>query len=284
MNIVFLVFGDKFEYHLQTYFSILSVLAVKKEDEEIVVYSDRPQLYARLTDYVEIVPLDEATLKTWINDSGYVFRAKIKAIEHCALHHPDEPVLFLDGDTIMRHDFSGLRALLEKGIGVMYVDEGHPSRMKGPSLRMWKAMKGEVIDGVLVDEKQHVWNSGVLGIPASLTHKIIPLAVRVCDVILSKHTRCFIAEQYAFAIAMTEYCPLHAATDWVWHYWGNKEEWLALADKFVMESYMKNESVDQEIARIRLMDFSSIPVYVKKSTTRRRLTNFIAKLFPDKRG
>ena len=97
MNIVFLVFGDTLAYHMQTYFALLTVLRHKRGADSVVVYTDMPQYYNRLEGRISLHTLDKETLDSWINGTGYIFRAKIKAIEDCAARHGGSHILFLDG-------------------------------------------------------------------------------------------------------------------------------------------------------------------------------------------
>ena len=133
MNFVFLVFGSTLSYHQQTYFAILTVLRHKRLGDTVIVYTDAPQYYARLGGTVDVVALDKHTIDSWIDGTGYIFRAKIKAIEDCVSRR-DGHLLFMDSDTVLYGNIDDMEHLLVRGIGIMYVDEGHPSAMKGASL------------------------------------------------------------------------------------------------------------------------------------------------------
>lgn len=283
MNIVYLAFGPRIVYHLQTYFSLLSFLRFKRDTDHITVYTDNPQYYRRLEDYVSIAVIDHKILEEWINGTGYIFRAKIKAIEDCAVKYPGQHLLFMDGDTVLFKDgLEKMESLMTAGKGLMYTDEGHPSKMAGASLRMWKAMKGEQIGDCVVSLKHNVWNSGVIGIPADKLLPVIRLALQACDRILEKKVRCFTAEQYAFSIAMQEYGTVKAATPWVLHYWGNKDEWHRRINEFMITSYLSGAGVEQDILALGDFPFEDIKLYVRKSNTKRRLTGLIDKLFPER--
>lgn len=283
MNIVYLAFGSNIIYHLQTYFSLISLLRFKRNTDYITVYTDKPQCYKRLESYVNLSVLDRKTLNEWINGTGYIFRAKIKAIEDSAARYPTQHLLFMDGDTVLsRNGLKDMQAVLDEGKGLMYTDEGHPSHMAGASLRMWKAMKGVQIEDCVVSLKHNDWNSGVIGIPAKQLTPVIRLALAACDIILAKKVRCFTAEQYAFSIAMQEKTKVQAATPWVLHYWGNKEEWHKYINEFMITSYLSGASVEQDISSLKDFPFEKIRLYVRKSNTKRRLLRLVDKLFPDR--
>lgn len=280
MRILYLVFGENMAYHQQTYFSILSVLRYRRKEDVITVYTDNPSYYKRLNGKVNIASFNRAALEEWQNDTGYIYRAKIKAIEDCARQNQDDNLLFLDGDTVMLNDgLTEMDKMMDEGKGLMYVDEGHPSQMKGGSLRMWNGIKGNVFQGCTVSMRHNVWNSGVIGIPRKRGKKVTGLALEICDAILAKKLKCFTAEQYAFSIAMQECCNVVAATKWIAHYWGNKSQWLQLSGELMLRSFMSDKSIDQELEDLDAFPFAEIPVYVKKSNTRRRLIKIINKIY-----
>ena len=281
MNIVLLVFGNDIKYHIQTYFCILTILKHCSKDSVISLYTDCPEYYVRLNNLIDIIPLDKNKLNLWINDTGYIFRAKIKAIQDSALRNPDKHLLFLDCDTVIYKSLQGILHLLDKGCGVMCNDEGHPSKMKGASLTMWKNLAGERIQNCTVSLKHNVWNSGVIGIPKDKLTDVIGLALEACDFILDKQTGCFTAEQYAFSIAMQENTEVYSAQEWVIHYWGNKYGWTQVAANMLNNSFLKNRTVEEEIQDLDGIDFMSIPYRVKKHLMNKRLCKLVNKIIPD---
>lgn len=282
MNIVFLVFGTNISYHLQTYFAIISVLKWKRPDDTVTLYTDNRELYIRLQGHIAIEFLEKSKLDEWIDNTGYIFRAKIKAIEDSAEKHPGKNLLFLDGDTFVRGRFDEIDTAMNQHNAIMHTDEGHPSKMRGASLRMWKAVKGARFGDFAIGGQHNVWNSGVIGIPKDKLGEVIPLALQVCDHILRQNVACFTAEQYAFAVAMQQRCTVIPATEWVAHYWGNKEQWHEIATGFFMRSYMQGRTVDEEIEAFAALNLADVPLSIRKPNTQRRLVKLVKKLFPDK--
>lgn len=283
MNVILLAFGDKIQYHTQTNFCILSVLQQCTESDIISIYTDRPKFYSRLKERIEVVALDKSTLDKWVNGTGYIYRVKIKAIEDSARRHPDEHLLFLDCDTVCVHSLEKIKQLMDEGNGVMCFDEGHPSKMKGPSRRMWNALANHTINTCTISLKHNVWNSGVIGIPQSKLTEVISLAVNVCDYILQANVRCFTAEQYAFSVAMQEYCKVFDSTKWICHYWGNKEGWTNFIHQFFLKSYMQGDSMLQDIHECAAKNLcNELPNHIKVSNTKRRFKNLLDWMFLDK--
>lgn len=284
MNIVLLVFGTDLKYHIETNFCLLTIIANINKSDTITVYTDHPEYYARIAKYIDIVVLKQQTLESWINNSGYIFRAKIKAIEHSVQHHPNQDLLFLDCDTALYQPLNEIRNILNSGKGIMCNDEGHPSKMQGPSLRMWKALDGKTIAGCTFSAKHNVWNSGVIGIPQAKLSVVINLAIKVCDFILNTNVKCFTAEQYAFSVAMQENIEnMSSSQPWICHYWGNKNGWHKYIKHFFLTSFFTNRSIEDEIQAVaNNKDYCNLPIHVKVSNTKRRLIKLLNRLFPDR--
>ena len=82
MQLLYLVFGENVQNHLQANFSILTFLRQGPHFfKRIVVVTDAPAFYHHLQEVVTISPIDAATLLDWQGDYKFFWRAKIKAIE-----------------------------------------------------------------------------------------------------------------------------------------------------------------------------------------------------------
>lgn len=282
INIIFLSIGDKYEMHLQTYFAIITTLKYKGSNDFITVYTDHPEKYKRLKKHIKIKELSTRTISEWLNGTGYFFRAKIKAIEEAADSCPDNHLLFLDSDTFVFDRLDSIREMLDRKEGVMNVKEGHPLDIGGKHKKMYNAIKGKRIGNIEIGLKHEMWNSGVIGIPNEKLKAVIPLALQINDFITREYNKCFTIEQYAVSIAMSENMVLNASTKYIGHYWGNRELWLPYIGKMLATSFVTDTNVEQEIADIDPIPLREWPVYVKSSNTKRRLTNLLSKIFPNK--
>lgn len=283
MNILYLVFGQRISDHLQAHLSIRTFLQQAVEGVEIYVITTAPQFYTQFS-RINVIAITDETLREWEGPMHFFWRVKIKAIEYMAQHFPGRHLCYLDSDTFLTGSLAELKQQLDMGKGMMHLDEGHPMNMKTKSLRMWKRVAGHTYGGVTLGPRHDMWNAGVVAVPASQLNKVVSLALQLCDGMLADEAERVVIEQYSLSIALFEVTGLQPALPWIGHYWGNKDEWNALAQKFFLESYMTGRTFEQEIEALPSLHLENIPVYVKKSNTRRRLTNFIAKLFPDKRG
>ena len=282
MTILYLTFGESIEYHVQAYLSMLSFKKQATKDDRIVMVTTVPQYYRRARPWAEVVPLDNKTVEEWKGSSHYSFRVKTMALCSQAERHTDDHILFVDTDTVLCGSLESIRRTLDQGNALMYNDEGQPSRMKGPSLRMWHTLRGKTVAGVTLDGTHHMWNSGIIGIPRSLVGVIPQHTLQLLDAMLGAGVKCFNVEQYAMSVAMSEHASLKSADTQVAHYWGNKDQWEKHAYAVIARAYMEQLSVEEEIERLDIAQLKNIPIFVHKSNTGRRLKNLIGKLFADK--
>lgn len=282
MTIMYLTYGNKTEYHIQAYFSMLSFRKQLSEDDRIVMVTNCPQYYKKVASWVEVMPIDDKTVEEWKGKHHFVFRAKTMAMKHYIAAHPNEHLLFIDTDTFLYGRLDDIRERLDHGIGIMHKDEGHPSKMGGASLRMWKACGGKTWGGVTLDDRHNMWNSGVLGIPRQYAADVINMELGIIDDILDSGVDSFTIEQYATSVAMIEHGTLEEATPYVGHYWGNKEEWERIITTMLMRSYMQDGTPDDLLADIDDKLLRSAPIYIHKSDTAKRLRKLISRFFPDR--
>jgi len=281
MNILYLVFGNRISDHIQAHLSIRSFLRHVDDKDSIFVITNKPKFYERFKGVTPIGVTDK-TLREWEGSKHFFWRVKIKAIEYIAKKYPDQHLLYLDSDTVLTSGLSEIKNLLDKGKGLMHKDEGHPGKMKTKSLRMWKQVCGNTYGGVTIGEKHNMWNAGVVAIPAPKLQEVISLALTLCDGIVEENVERVVIEQWSLSIALYETTSLVPAEQWIAHYWGNKEQWLDVATKFFLESYMAGRTIEEDMKEIDNLPIKDLPIHIKKSNTQRRLVRFIKKIFPDK--
>lgn len=280
MNILYVVFGDKLDYHLQAYLSIRSFQKQLKGNDEIFVVTSRPEYYNHAS--VTILEVSDEEMEAWKGTYHFPLRIKIKAMELLASKYPNQDVLFVDSDTFLYGDINLLKQRLNNGNGIMHCREGHPSKMKGGSLKLWNTVKAHTYAGITIGEHHDMWNSGVVGIPKDLLDKVIATSLAICDGMLNDGGNCFILEQYAQSVCMNELTQLLPSNDCIGHYWGNKQEWESLSKEFLLRSYMKHGSLQEELDSITPQLLLSHPISIHKSSTAEKLCRLMMRLFPDK--
>ena len=146
MNILYIIFGEKMVYHVQAYLSILTFKKQLKADDHIFVITTHPEFYNNCG--VKTITVTNETIKEWKGEKDFFWRVKIKAIEYMALHYPNDHLMYLDTDTILYGSLNTLKTRLNEGCGMMHLNEGHPSKMKTKTLKMWKKIEGHTYGGI----------------------------------------------------------------------------------------------------------------------------------------
>lgn len=283
MNILYLVFGNNLDIHLQVEFSIITLLHELTDKDKIHVITTNPSFYNHLKEKINIITISEQTLKEWRGKHDFFWRCKIKAIEYIAQEYPDQDFMYLDGDTFLIDKLTPIKQKLEQGFGMMHLNEGHPKDMMTKSLRMWKTVKGHTYQGVTLSEKHDMWNAGVVAIPANKLTETVNLALAVCDGMLDDKAEPIVIEQYSLSIALYECTKLTEAKPWIGHYWGNKDEWNNYIHQFFLTSFTTNRNVDEEIkAAASNKDYCQIPIHMKVPNMKKKLRRLLNRIFPDK--
>ena len=282
MTILYLTFGEKTEFHVQAYLSMLSFRRQLTSDDRIVMVTTAPRLYHHMQDWAEVIPIDDQQIEAWQGDYHFFWRAKIKAIEYVSQMYPDDDILYLDCDTILFGDINALRQPLKDGCGLMDENEGHPSRMKTKTLRMWKTIAGRTYDGITLGAKHNMYRAGVVGIPHAKAQEVLTTALALCDGMLADGAERIVIEQYSLSVALFERVGLRETYPVIAHYWASKEYWIKAGMELMARVLLTKASPEEEMQMYEALDFSQLPIYVYKSNTARRLKGLVGKVFKDR--
>jgi hypothetical protein len=188
---------------------------------------------------------------------------KIKVLQMIAQKSPDKPMIYLDGDTYLYGSLDEIKARLKQGHGMMHLDEGCPGDMKQKSQMMWQTVNGRTYGGVTIGRQHHMWNAGVVAIPAELVVKVTNLALAVCDGMLGDGSEPVVVEQYALSIALYEsVAQMEEAKRWIGHYWHYKYYWSRYIAHFFVRSYRQGQGVEDELQRIRKTNLKRVHQWV----------------------
>jgi hypothetical protein len=206
-------------------FSALTLIAATTANTppwRLIVYTDRPELFARYGIECELPPLEQVGDSS---DGGkYLYRPKILALRHCAANYEGD-MLFLDGDTYFERAPDELFTALSEGRSIMHTKEYTLSETAGPELHHMlrtEDFESAVLRAAGTQRNLEMWNSGVIGIPSTSRHVIDPV-LEACDEIY----RCCglrVAEQLAWALALAQTTDVRRADDAVHHYWAAREQ------------------------------------------------------------
>lgn len=280
MNVVYLVFGSELKNHVQTYFSLLTFSKAQKINS-INVITDKPEFYKQVAPRVNIISITEAQINEWKGEYDFFWRIKIKAIELIADLYNGENILYLDSDTFLSADnLEEISELLAGGKSLMHLNEGRLCDLNTKTeKRMWNQTRNKTFGGVQINEQSCMWNAGVICIPGNKSKQLIELTLNICDDMLKANVTRRLIEQFSFSVSLSSATNLTAASNFIGHYWGNKQDWNIFATQFLLESYFQNSSFEKQVSDLREFDFSTIPVYVKESNTKKRIIKLLNRIF-----
>lgn len=272
MNIVYFVIGSSTVIHMQVGFSIRTFLAQTTEEDTIYVVTETPKLYENLPQ-VKTIPVSQEDIKIWRGKHDFFWRVKIKVLQQIAQQSPDKAMMYLDGDTYLHGSLLELKECLGKNCGLMHKDEGCPSEMKEKSLSMWQTVNGKTYAGVTIGTQHHMWNAGVVAIPAALVVKVTDMALAICDGMLDDGSEPVTVEQYALSIALSE-CSnqMIEADQWIGHYWHNKYYWSAYIAQFFVRAYRLGYSLEKQLDIIRDTNLKGVHRRILLKRTLAKLT------------
>jgi len=236
--------------HMQVGFSIRTILAQATADDTIYVVTDTPSLYQCLPQVV-VMPVSSQDIQEWRGPHDFFWRAKLMAMRLVAQKASGQPLMYLDGDTYLHGSLDEIKQLLAQGTGLMHKDEGSNARRKDNANRMWKTIVGHQYGDVTIAD-QHMYNAGVVAIPADVVMKTIDTALQLCDGMLDDHAEAVLVEQYSLSVALQACTKQMAeAKRWIGHYWHNKYYWSRYIARFFVRSYRRGDTVREDLEVIR---------------------------------
>lgn len=281
MNILYLVFGEEQENHIQTYFSICSFLSQVSQTDRIYVLTDAPKYYERVASRVNIVEVSKGLLDEWEGSKRFFGRVKIKAIEYICSIHPKEAVVYLEADTFLYADINLLKANLADSM--LYQHEGKLSIQKSKSENLlWKQVGGMSFGGIVIQSEHSIWNTGVVVLPAEKGYDIIKMALLICDSMLQANVSKKLIEKLSLSVAMSEFGEISSSSFAIGHYCDNKIEWNEVINSFLIESFLGSYSLEQDIEIIQNWNFAKLALQKRIPLAQIRLKKFIEKIFPAK--
>jgi hypothetical protein len=286
MNFLYLSFGDHTHHHIQAIYSILSLMKyVKKQNQKyrIHVYTDRPNYYQILSDYIQVTTLDSKQLIDWQGPQKFFWRIKIRALQEVSRQNPQQGLCYLDADTIF---YKNLPSEFSSK-AYMHMNEGKLSNLSSKTERlMWSQLQGTHYHSLKMSPQDCMWNAGLIAIPPQNQQACLELALNLCDEMCARGVTRRLIEQYAFSLALVHYhkTSLHEAKDFVAHYWGNKPEWTQHIEKLLAQAYVQQKSINQVIEDIDpLSDIKEKPIWVKTSKVQQKFAQLGHILKPSKR-
>lgn len=248
LHLVYVYFGSREDHIRQIRMSISSWVERSNVGVCVHLVTDQAVLMERFlvdlklsqADVLKQVYLHEISneiLIEWMGKHHFSWRIKMKALEYVQKQFPAISLLYLDGDTYLRHSAASLYAKLNNGIPLMHMNEGALSKKRSKTERlMWTKMNGSRVWEIKTDKTgcavpkevflilkdTCMWNAGLIGLPADSAEYFIRASIGLCDAWLDAGIRPRLLEQFAFSVVLSATGHLEAADDQVGHYWNNK--------------------------------------------------------------
>jgi hypothetical protein len=221
--LAYLVYGEKKEYRLELFYSVLSALqqlrAKGDDDIMICVMTDRSEFDPDLPlDFLYFSPEEYKTWTQYPNGISYNHRIKIHALIKL-LEHYQCPVALIDTDTYFLDTPARIFQAISPQQTVMHCLEYQHIAGHG----LWKPLlakmgNGVEISGLKVTPQDSMFNSGVIGVEPC--H--IPLLKLALDVVDDLYARSpiFNIEQFAVGVSLQSGTQVTTCEPLLEHYYG----------------------------------------------------------------
>lgn len=226
-QLLYLMYGDKHEYLIEAKFSILTALnrRVEPGSFSIAVMTDQPELFQGWP--VEVHPLDEAKLASWMGPGDYVHRRKACAIRE-GLKYAHKTI-FVDTDTVFLMDPALLFERVSEGRYLMDQLEFKwaEAARRGEYAALCEQLRNE---GALPSSDLRLFNSGICGMTSGNV-ALMDEAISRIDKWAHHHRQLHTMEQIAVSFVL-DGKHVSEAKDCVEHYFSKKPFFHAMHQLF----------------------------------------------------
>lgn len=284
MHLLYLIFGNNFNNYLQAYASIFSFKAKNSDLKTVNVITDHPEWFEHIKDSVVVIPLSEEQLIAWKGPYNYFWRAKIKAIETLSKQYQNEPIVYLDTDTFLYTNTEKMVGTLRNNVALMHLNEGLIKNDKTKTVKKMYKQTQALHDSSVDNLHNHeMWNAGVVASPNTKNGEEFVLALEICDFLCKNKVTDRLLEQFSLSVALKTTYGLEECQNSIAHYWSNKEEWNRHWSEFFLTTLFQDWDINYCVAKFNEQDFSKIPILKISKNTKKRLTLWVEKNFPDKK-
>jgi hypothetical protein len=226
-----LAYGRRTRLHREAAVALLTIQAYAPPASELILFTDRPDLYRWLGSSITVDTLTQDAVREWRGARDDPFRPSLEALRRLA-HDGAADVVLPDADTMARRDLGPFADRLAAGALFLHHREyalaAPPRKGDRPLAR---EIVGRTWAGVTPGESSAMWNAGVVA--ASRRYpKIFEHTLAVFDEIRPV-SRYFAVDQLACSIVFPTYAPIDAAEPWFDHYWGNRPWFDRAAEQFL---------------------------------------------------
>ncbi len=268
-NFMMFTVGNAEFIHRQANFAALSILAntVPEDRATITIITDRPDWYAWLGDRISVLPIDHKTLTEWRGVHDHFFRIKIKAMQLMVERLPGD-LIYLDSDVACDGPLNDFLEQLARGQCFMDERVYLLSGRGGSARETWVKARGNTYGKFTITEDSAMWCAGVVALPAERSTEYLADALECMDQMCAGKLHKNHLEQLALSLSLSRGGDLKPTTQWLKHYWGNKDPWNALIAAFLGNVGVKALSVEQACQAFREMKLD-VPRILRRSRLER---------------
>ena len=236
----------------QNLFSVISLFKRHRDFsqvEKILIYTDDEAFFQNhLGSHprIQYQPMGAERLLAWRGGIEFIHRVKIEMLKDAAQKFPDFNLFYLDGDTYFTKDPNYLLAQVDAHHSIMHEAENIINKGKDPlSKKVARFLKkfDFIIEGkkIKIHPQITMWNAGVLGFAPSFFSSL-PKVLEFTDQAYTKYKK-HVMEQLAFSYFLASQTRIHAAGEYIHHYWRQKDEYGNLIHLFLQE----NKNLEQSL-------------------------------------
>jgi hypothetical protein len=246
---VYQAYGAR-RFRLQAEMSIRSLLAHGVSGDNVLVFTDRPREFERLS--IEPLHATPALVRNWAGPCGFHHRVKIELIGHVQLVFGGS-VIYADSDTAWCGSPDALYSHLDSGNFVMHQceqelsDSFHPEYRAALRLLEARGRLGALAGHVL---EARMYNAGIVGLPHH-SGQILQRVLTLCDDLsLMLPRRMELVEQLAFSYVLPRFGAIKTCPNQVHHYWRESFEVFQSLESMTPEEVERLSNDPAELERL----------------------------------
>jgi hypothetical protein len=210
-------------------------------------------------------------LKQWKGQKNFFWRIKMHVIADLCALYPNDPILYLDADTLAL-DLPGLQTQLSTPM--MHLNEGALGSLNTKTeRRMLRELDQKTYQSITTTPESEMFNAGVIALPPN-HGEAIHRAIGLCDSYLETSAPPRLLEQLAFSLALNKDQRLQEAQPFVAHYWSTKDWWVPYLTLWLDQ---QGTTFKERLQAIHTLNLKAYPYWAKRSNTVRRLRQFLGK-------
>ncbi len=258
VSFLFIDFGPVTNNHFMGSFSILSILKFLPPNSQIILYTDKPELYSFFSDKIVFRELNDKILKDWRGPHDFMWRIKIKALMDSAAKDSGH-LIYLDMDTFAQKELNSLVAQLDQGTYFMHLRESLLSQDKAKNKQlMWSQVKNKTFAGLLVDQNSAMWNAGLVALPENQKKQILEKTLKCNDEMCEQNVERWLIEQFSLSLALANTQKLKEGAEWFIHYWYGKDPMMVEINKFLATQFVSKANINHAIEKLKPEDWVHI--------------------------